>query len=344
MTVYRRVDRFPGCIRLMRVAMMTVRISGAGHFFNGDYAAVCFRAADVLELDGGVADVVMIFENVVEIDENAGALRWGNVGDGDVAGEGAGVGAEAPDMEVVDVDDAFDGFHAGANLREGTAAWRAFKKDVEGFADNADAGPEDEGGDKERKDGVDPVLAGDEDSAATSDDGCCREGVAGHVEEGRTHVDVASYTPEECGDDAVHQDAGCGDDHHQPGLDGDRRREAMDGFDCDPERDDDERGGVDKGGEDSGALIAECLGVAGGAGLEVDGGEAEQEGQEIRRVVAGLREQCEGVGAQPGYEGDNDISQRGNQRKAENGFCSACADRGGRGVNMHGNSIPGVGM
>ena len=118
----------------------------------------------------------------------------------------------------------------------------------------------------------------------------------------------------------------------------------MDGFDCDPEGDDDERGGVDEGGKHAGALIAEGFGVAGGAGLEVDGGKAEQEGEEVRGVVAGFREQSEGVGAQAGYEGNRDVGERGDQRKAENRLGSACAGWGRRGVNMHESSIPGVGM
>ena len=157
----------------MGVAVVAVFGGGAaGQFFNGDDTAVEHLAAGVLELDGGVANVEAVLEDVVEIDEDAGALRGGNIGDGDVAGEGAGLGAEAPDVEVVDVDDAIDGFHAGANGRERDAARGAFKQDVEGLADDAEAGPEDEGGDEQREDGVDPVLAGDEIGRAS-----CRERV-----------------------------------------------------------------------------------------------------------------------------------------------------------------------
>ena len=44
------------------------------------------------------------------------------------------------------------------------AARRAFKQNVEGFADDADAGPEDERGDEQRENGIDPVLAGEENA------------------------------------------------------------------------------------------------------------------------------------------------------------------------------------
>lgn len=44
-------------------------------------------AADVLELNRGVADLILLAEQVVELDENAGARRGWNVVDGDVTGE-----------------------------------------------------------------------------------------------------------------------------------------------------------------------------------------------------------------------------------------------------------------
>ena len=201
----------------MRVAVVVVRVGvggSAGHFFNGDYAAVGFRAAYVLELDGGVADVVVVLEQVVEVEQDAGALGGGNVGDGDVAGEGAGLGAEVPYVEVVDVEDAFDGFHSGADYWERNAAWSAFKKDVERLADDADAGPEDERGDEQGEDGVDPVLSGEEDARAAGDDRGGGKRVSCHVQEGRAHVDVAGHSPQQSGNDAVHQDSGGSHDHH----------------------------------------------------------------------------------------------------------------------------------
>ena len=76
-----------------------------------------------------------------------------------MAGEGVGLGAEAPDVEVVDVDDAGDLFHRGAEICQVEVAGCAFEQDVEGFADDADRTPEDHGGDDEREQGVDPLEA-----------------------------------------------------------------------------------------------------------------------------------------------------------------------------------------
>jgi hypothetical protein len=109
----------------------------------------------------------------------------------------------------------------------------------------------------------------------------------------------------------------------------------MDGLKGDPERDDDEGARVDEGSQYAGALIAEGLGVAGRAGLQIDGEKAEQKGQKISEVVAGLREQRQRVGIQSGYEGDGDVSQRGHQRKTQYGLSSLSAGRAGRCVQMH---------
>src|SRR5215469_1802026 len=51
----------------VRVAVMVMRVAvPAGHLVDRDYTAVHFRAVFVFELDGGVADVEVVFEHAVE--------------------------------------------------------------------------------------------------------------------------------------------------------------------------------------------------------------------------------------------------------------------------------------
>ena len=99
------------------VVMVFVATRLTGKLFDGNNAAMKLRAIFMLELDGGVGDVEVLAQHVVEIDEDAVALRGRNVCDSDMAGQGAGLRAEAPHMKVVHVDDAFNSLHAGANLR-----------------------------------------------------------------------------------------------------------------------------------------------------------------------------------------------------------------------------------
>ena len=182
-----------------------------------------------------------------------------------------------------------------------------------------------------------------QDAGASGDDRGCRKGVAGHVEEGAAHVDVAGHSPEKRGDYAIHHHAGGGHNHHQFRLDGDWSAEAVDGFDGDPDGDDDERGGIDEGGQYAGALVAEGLGVGGRAGLKIDCNKTEQERQEIGDVVARFREQGKRVGAQSGDKGDDHVRQRGDEREAQNGLCPGCTGGRRRGVDMHSESVNGVG-
>ena len=72
----------------MPVTVVTVR---AGHLIHGNHAAVKLFAAHVLKLNGGVADVKLLFEHAIEPYQNAGALRWRDVGNGHMTGQRAGV-------------------------------------------------------------------------------------------------------------------------------------------------------------------------------------------------------------------------------------------------------------
>ena len=65
-----------------------MRVAGGDGLGRRD-AALKVLAANVLELNGGVADLILLAEQAVELDENAGAFRRRNVGDGDVARERA---------------------------------------------------------------------------------------------------------------------------------------------------------------------------------------------------------------------------------------------------------------
>src|ERR1700678_3471249 len=141
-----------------------------GHLFHGDDATFQLGADVVLELDGGVGNLEVFLEHMIEVDQDAGTFARWNVGDADVTGQGAGLRAEAPDVEVVDIDHAFDGLHAGTNLRKRAIAGGAFKENVERLADNAQTGPEDERGDEQREHRVDPVLPGEQDGGASNDD------------------------------------------------------------------------------------------------------------------------------------------------------------------------------
>ena len=73
-------------------------------------------AACGLELNGGVGDVKAFAERAVDAFENAAALGRRHLRYGDMAGEGVRLRAETPDVQVVNVEDAFDCGHGFADF------------------------------------------------------------------------------------------------------------------------------------------------------------------------------------------------------------------------------------
>jgi len=58
----------------MAMVMMPVTLRRAGHLFDGNNAPMRLRAAHVLKLDGAMANVVVVFKNMVHLKQNARAL------------------------------------------------------------------------------------------------------------------------------------------------------------------------------------------------------------------------------------------------------------------------------
>ena len=55
--------------------VMAVAVSrGAHHLFNGNDAAMHLLAAHMLKLNGAMANVVVVFKNMVQLQQNAGTL------------------------------------------------------------------------------------------------------------------------------------------------------------------------------------------------------------------------------------------------------------------------------
>ena len=93
----------------MRVTVM-MNVPGS-HRFRRSNAALQRLTADMLELDSRVVDLELPVESILKANENACALRRRNIGDRHVACEGARVRAEAPDVQVVNIDHAINCFH-----------------------------------------------------------------------------------------------------------------------------------------------------------------------------------------------------------------------------------------
>ena len=106
----------------MAVVVMMVVVGADGFELGWSAAAVEGLAAGDFELDGGVGDLEAVAQGAVDAVEDGAALGHGHLGDGDVAGEGVRVGAETPDMQVMDVLNTVDGLQGKAYLRQRTTS------------------------------------------------------------------------------------------------------------------------------------------------------------------------------------------------------------------------------
>src|SRR5215831_174436 len=285
---------------------------------QGHHAAVGDFAFGVFELDGGVVDSKVFVQAIFHIFENAFAGRGGDVGDGDVAGEGAGFRSDAPDVQVVHVVDAFDFANGAFHVFDLETARRTFEQNVQRLAHDAEAGPQDQDADSDGERGIDPVLAGGEDGPAAGDDGGSLEGVADLVEESAADVDVASGAIEQERDDAVHDDAGGGHGDHHSRMDLLRAANSAHRLIKNKERYAHQRQRVDQGGEHTGAMVAVGLGGARRPRLQINRGEGKQERKEVGKVMSGFRQQRQGMGSDAGDHQQYDIGQGDEQGNAQN--------------------------
>ena len=215
---------------------------------HGQNASVREIAIGALKLNRGVVDVMAVGQHAPQLVEDGVAGRGRNVCDGDVRGEGVSVTADAPDMEVVDVEHAGDGAQLrvdGGNLH---AAGCAFEQNVQTLTHNADRRPEHHAGDADGERRIDPAMAGSEDEPAADDHGSGRERIANFVDQDGAQIQIASAAQQHCRDGSVEKHSGGSHPHHESGLDWLGVRKALDCRVEDQHGNDNQRHGIDEGG------------------------------------------------------------------------------------------------
>ena len=291
-----------------------VGVCGAGRD-RDDAAGTRDGAGAVFELDGGVVDLEVVAQDVIEPVQDGVALGRRHVVDQDVAAKGAGIGADVPDMEVVDVQDAGNEAHGRGDFAEIEPAGEAFKQNIERFADDVPGAPNDETGDGQGEDGIDLGPAPDVDDEGTDDDGDRAEKVAQHVDEGTADIEIVLAGAIEAEHDpAVEGDTESGDPEHDEIVNRQRVQQAQGALVDHPNGEQDERKGVDERREDAGAVVAKGLLFVGGFVLQVDGEPRKQKGEGIGGVMAGVRDQREAVGADTEDQFERDKGGGGEQR------------------------------
>lgn len=229
-----------------------------------------------------------------------------------MCGEGGEGGGDAPDVNVVKVDDAAD-FAGGGGDGAGVEPWRgAFEQDGCGLTEEVEGAWEDERGDEDGGDGVECGGGAEGDGCGGGDDEDGAEGVGEGFEGGAADVEVSmAVAVEDAEDEEVDAEAGERGEEDGAGLDGGLAVEAADGFVDDEDGDGSEEGDVDGDGEDFDAGVAEGSARVGGA--SGDGGceEGEREPGGIGHHVASVGDKGDGA------EGEADKGLGEGERESE---------------------------
>jgi hypothetical protein len=104
-------------------------------------ASVSHLANRVFELNRGVMDVKLVMQAILDLAQNLIALRRRDVRDRDVARQGMGLRADAPDVQIMDIIYAAHGAHGAFDQLELQTSRGAFEQDVQGLAHDAEARP-----------------------------------------------------------------------------------------------------------------------------------------------------------------------------------------------------------
>src|ERR1700733_3449998 len=105
-------------------------------------ASMCNLAYHMLELDRGVINAEALMQAAFHIAKNSLTDGGRNVGDGDMAGKRVRLRTNAPDMQVVNVVDAFDRAYGGCDPVQLHSPRSSFEQDIQSLAHNAVSRPQ----------------------------------------------------------------------------------------------------------------------------------------------------------------------------------------------------------
>ena len=102
------------------------------------------RRVRVLKLYRSVMYFEFMGQHFANLVGNLLAFRGGHVQNVNVAGEGLGIGPQAPDVHVMNFFDPFHAEHGGRHALQAHAFGQAFHQDVDGVGDDSHRRPQDQ--------------------------------------------------------------------------------------------------------------------------------------------------------------------------------------------------------
>ena len=260
-------------------------------------------------------DAEAVAHHLLDAVEHLVAAAVAAIVDPHVAAEGRQARGDAPDVQVVHLDDPRDGADGGAHLVEADARRGGFEQHVRRLADQAHGADDDDEGDDPGQDRVETVPAGDADDDAAGEHPDRREGVAHDVHARAADVQAAVGARQDAERQQIDQQPRQRDPGHQPALDGQRRRESLEGLVEHGGRDQDQQRAVRERGQDLQPVVS--IGLLGRGGQRSQAGrhEAEHQGEQVGQHVPGVGDQRQA----PGQQAADDLDDQDRPGEGDDG-------------------------
>jgi len=276
------------------------------------------HAGHMFELDGGVVNAESA-KGVVDAFKNGVTRGMRHVVDQDMRAQRAGLRTNAPDMQIVDIQDAIHFAHGGRDFAEGEAAGQAFEKNIQGFPGDAPGRDHDERGERDGKQRINGQPVGVMDYQRARENRHCAEGIAEHVDESRAQVEIVLLALAQGKHDAAVESEGeQGNPEHDCVIHRFRAKEPLNGLPDDEAGDGDQCDGVEESRENAGAMVAPGSGLIRGTALKIETDGGEQQSECVREVVPCVGKKGQAMGAQPGIDLDGGEGESCGERQTEN--------------------------
>src|SRR5882757_8599260 len=153
----------------MAAMVMPMRMRPNNLEFRRRAASMNGLAARRFKLNRRMRNMKPVAQSTIDAGEYVATLRHRHLGNRNVARQSMRLRAQAPHMQVVNIQNAFDRSHRLTDLTQLKIAWRPFQQNVQRLTNNPHRAPQNHSRNQNRKHWIDPGHAAEQDRGAARD-------------------------------------------------------------------------------------------------------------------------------------------------------------------------------
>ena len=255
---------------------------------------------------------------------------------------------DRPNMKVMDILHAGDGFDGGCHLGRAQAGRGGLQENLKRFFKERPGPPDNRQDHKQAHKGIEYRPSGEHDNAAAHDHPERHPGIAQHMPKGAADIQIVLRTMlQQEGNGEVRREADQGDEHDPSPRDRDGSHEAFEADERDAPGGKEQDEGIEKRRDDPCPVVAEGAAVGGGAGCQDMRIQRQEQGALIDKVMPRVSNQADAVGEKAAGKFRDDDDGIDRQRDSELGaefmvgvrnHRIQCLTRGGGGQAVGGSS------